>query len=260
MTPQRRAKPLAGWRILVPRGGEWGNSIAASLRAAGAVPVIAPLINFASTDNAAALADALDRLRQGYYEWVVVTSATTVDVLLSHDQKIPSETRIAAIGETTSSALLAAGYRVDFSPEHDNSSRGLVKAWRSAAPTGHILVPQSEDSDETLRSGLAGLGTDAEIVTAYRTVGVTVSADIAKEVRTGRINGILITSGSVARQIQSQLAPLPPGTAVAAIGPRTAFDARNAGITVDVIAESRTAASLVDAFIDHVGWRSRHAG
>ena len=53
MTPQRSAKPLAGWRILVPRGGEWGNGIAATLRQQGAVPVIAPMINFASTENAA---------------------------------------------------------------------------------------------------------------------------------------------------------------------------------------------------------------
>ena len=46
------AKPLKGWRVLVPRGGPWGDSVAATLRAQGAVPVIAPLINFApSTDQ-----------------------------------------------------------------------------------------------------------------------------------------------------------------------------------------------------------------
>ena len=28
-------KPLGGWRVLVPRGGKWGDGIAATLRANG---------------------------------------------------------------------------------------------------------------------------------------------------------------------------------------------------------------------------------
>ena len=51
----KTAKPLDGWRVLVPRGGPWGDSVAASLRAQGAVPVVAPLINFAPTADQGAL-------------------------------------------------------------------------------------------------------------------------------------------------------------------------------------------------------------
>jgi len=78
-----------------------------------------------------------------------------------------------------------------------------------------------------------------------------VAEHIAADVTSGRIRAVLITSGSVARQVQSQLSPLPEDTVVAAIGPRTAFDARAAGLTVHVIAESRSAASLVDALAEH---------
>src|SRR3954462_3270453 len=91
-------KPLAGWRVLVPRGGKWGDGVAATLRGYGAHPVIAPLINFASTDNPDGLTDALDRLSAGRFDWVVVTSATTVDVLVSQGTSIPASTRIAAVG------------------------------------------------------------------------------------------------------------------------------------------------------------------
>lgn len=257
MTPPRSTKPLAGWRILVPRGGEWGNGIAATLRQDGAVPVIAPMINFASTENAEALASSFKRLQSGAFDLLVVTSATTVDVLLSHEVRVPEATRIVAVGETTSSALTLAGYRVDFVPEKDNSARGLMKAWRSLEASGAVLIPQSNVPEENLVSGLATLGVNAEFVTAYRTVGVPVAADVAVDVASGRIGGILITSGSVARQIQEQLAPLPEQTVVAAIGPRTAFDARKAGIAVDAIAESRTADALVEAFIEHVRSRPR---
>ncbi|MGH3703676.1 MAG: uroporphyrinogen-III synthase, partial [Agromyces sp.] len=43
--PASAGKPLAGWRVLVPRGGPWGDGVAAALRARGASPVVAPLIN-----------------------------------------------------------------------------------------------------------------------------------------------------------------------------------------------------------------------
>ena len=62
---------------------------------------------------------------------------------------------------------------------------------------------------------------------------------------------MLITSGSVARQVQSQLAPLRDETIVAAIGPRTAFDARAAGLTVHIIAEFRSASSLVEGLAEY---------
>ncbi len=260
MNPEHQHKPLTGWRILVPRGGEWGNDIAASLRRRGAVPVIAPMINFASAKDPGAVTECLVRLRSGQYDWLVVTNTTTIDVLLSHELRVPDSTKIAAVGDATVSALLVAGYRVDFVPEKDNSSRGLVKNWPTSPGRERVLVPQSENSDEVLVSGLIDLGVDAEFVTAYRTIGVPVPSEVAREVRTGRINGVLITSVGVARQVEAQLAPLPPGTVVAAIGPRTAFDARTAGIAVDVIAEARSAEALVDAFEEFVTWRARHAG
>jgi uroporphyrinogen-III synthase len=89
-------------------------------------------------------------------------------------------------------------------------------------------------------------------VSAYRTVGVPIAEHVAADVASGRIGAVLVTSGSVARQVATQLSPLPAGTIVACIGPRTAFDARAAGLTVDVIAESRSADALVDALVEHV--------
>ena len=245
------AKPLAGWRVLVPRGGKWGDGVAATLRTFGAIPVIAPMINFASTENEAALADALSRLEKGSFDWLVITSATTVDVLVSQQISIPEKTRVAAVGETTAAALLLANYRVDFVPEADNSARGLVKEWPEAAGAGRALIPHSDIAEPTIVAGLAERGLDVEYVAAYRTVGVPVSSTVAEDVASGRVRAILVTSGSVARQIAEQLAPLPTDTVVACIGPRTAFDARGAGLTVHLIAESRSADALVEALVDH---------
>ena len=245
------AKPLGGLRVLVPRGGKWGDGVAATLRIRGAIPVIAPMINFASADDGPGLANALHELQDGQYDWIVITSATTVDVFVGNRVAIPKSTRVVAVGETTGAALLLAGYRVDFTPS-DNSARGLLAQWQEAGISGRVLVPQSEIAEPTLVSGLGSLGIEVQFVAAYRTVGVPVSDEVRADVASGRIGAILVSSGSVARQIAAQLAPLPDATVVACIGPRTAFDARAAGLTVDAIAEVRSADSLVAALVEHV--------
>jgi uroporphyrinogen-III synthase len=209
------------------------------------------MINFASSPDHAVLDHALQRLQRGSFDWLVITSATTVDVLMSQQVTIPANTRIAAVGETTSAALILAGYRVDFVPD-DNSARGLVKDWPQSEIVGTVLIPQSDIAEPVLVAGLGKLGLKVEFVAAYRTVGVPVTAQVAADVASGRIGAVLVTSGSVARQVQAQLAPLPETTLVACIGPRTAFDARAAGLTVDLIAEDRSATSLVTSLVDHV--------
>lgn len=247
----RTDKPLRGWRVLVPRGGTWGDSVAATVRGYGGVPVVAPLINFASTDDPTTLANALYELQDGQFAWIVVTSATTVDVLKSQRVEVPDATRIAAVGETTAAALQLAGYRVDFVPTSDNSARGLVKEWPDSGIRGRVLIPQSDLAEPTLVAGLQKLGFAVEFVTAYRTVGVPVTPEVAHDVATGRIRALLVTSGSVARQVASQLAPLPDETVVVCIGPRTAFDTRAAGLPVHVIAEDRSADSLIEALVEY---------
>jgi uroporphyrinogen-III synthase len=244
-------KPLAGWRVLVPRGGKWGDGVAATLRTYGAVPVIAPLINFAASDDEAGLAVALGELQSGAFDWIVITSATTVDVLMSQSVIIPDGTKIAAVGETTGAALSLAGYRVDYVPEVDNSARGLVKEWPHGEIAGRVLIPQSDIAEPTLVTGLSELGLNVQFVSAYRTVGVPVTDHVRADVEDGRIAAILVSSGSVARQIAQQLAPLPSATIVACIGPRTAYDARAAGLTVHVIAETRSATALVESLVEY---------
>jgi uroporphyrinogen-III synthase len=244
-------KPLAGWRVLVPRGGKWGDGVSARLREDGAVPVIAPLINFAAAEDPIRLSHALQELGAGAYDWLVVTSATTVDVLVSQGTRVSEPTRIAAVGETTAAALQLAGYQVDFVPSSDNSARGLVKEWPASEIRGRVLIPQSDIAEPTLVAGLERLGFAVEFVTAYRTVGLPIADNVRADVASGRIGAILVTSGSVARQVAAQLAPLPEETVIACIGPRTAFDARAAGLTVHVIAEERSAEALVAALAEY---------
>lgn len=244
-------KPLLHWRVLVPRGGKWGDGVAAQLRSLGAQPVIAPLINFAASDDPDRLAVELNALQRGEVDWLVVTSATTVDVLVGHGVSIPPTTRVAAVGESTAQALQLAGYDVDFVPG-DHSARGLVRDWPHSDRRPVVLVPQSQLADPTLVRGLRERDVEARFVTAYRTVGVRASQEVARSVAEGDVNALLVSSGSVARQIAEQFGPLPSSTAVICVGPRTAFDARAAGLGVHRIAEERSRQALVQALVDYV--------
>ena len=241
-------KPLRGWRVLVPRGGPWGDSVAAALRAQGAVPVIAPLINFAPSEDPTSLEEALRELAQGAFDWVTLTSSTTVDVLHAYRAVIPANTRVAAVGETTAAALNAVGYRVDVVPDEDNSAAGMASQLIALEPKPiRVLTLRSALAKPVLTRLLAEAGHDVRSVVAYRTVGVPVTEKIAGDVRSGRINAILVTSGSVAEQVQEQFSEIPAETVIAAIGPRTAKDARRAGLGVSVVAKEQSVAGLISA-------------
>ncbi len=241
-------KPLVGWRVLVPRGGPWGDGVAATLRSQGAVPVVAPLINFAPTNDQETLDRALADLTAGAFDWLTVTSATTVDVLFAHGVQIAPQTQIAAVGETTAAALQAVGYRVDLVPDRDNSAAGMADQLIAleSAPR-RILALRSETAKPILTKRLIDAGHDVRSVVAYRTVGVPVTERIARDVASGRINAILVTSGSVAEQVRVQFSAIPPTTVIAAIGPRTAKDAKRTGLPVDVVAQLQTVDSLIEA-------------
>ena len=243
----KTARPLDGWRVLVPRGGPWGDGVAASLRAMGAGPGGAPLLSCGPTPAQDARGAALERLQAGEYDWLTITSATTVDVLYAHRVEIPSKTKVAAVGETTAAALQAVGYDVALMPELDNSAAGMAEKIISIEPDAQrILTLRSEVAAPVLSVTLPDTGHDLDGLAASLTVGVPVTDRIRRDVENGRINAILITSGSVAKQVREQFPEIPDTTMLAAIGPRTARDAEKVGLPVTAIADKQTVDALID--------------
>ena len=56
-----------------------------------------------------------------------------------------------------------------------------------------------------------------------------------------------VTQGAVAQQVREQFATIPDTTLLAAIGPRTASDARKAGLPISVVADRQTVDALIEA-------------
>lgn len=232
MSPE--AKPLSGLRVLVPRGGTWGELVSEALRAQGANTVIVPLVDFAHTSEEDRLVDSLQKLESGHYDWLTATSATVADVLVHHEAKVADHTRIAAVGEATIAALTAAGYQVSQTPtEQNNTTDGLLEVWPEINEPGKVLKVLTLRSDvarPVLTSGLIDRGHDVTQVIAYRTIGVPAPAHIREDVESGRINALLVASARIGREVAAQFPVLPEETIVACVGPHTHFEAVAAGL------------------------------
>ena len=245
---------LSGARILVPRGGAWGDDVARAIGERGGEAVIAPLISFAAPSDGRALEDARRALAAGDYDWLVVTSVRAVEAMLggqtlaAHSAfELPSALCVAAVGPATTAALREIGVEPDFVPNHDTSADGVVAEWPGEADA-RILWPRSSEAAPTISDGLRARGMRVDAPIAYRTVTQPLTEAVRAELATHRILVALVTSGSIARALADELAPLgakPP--AIVTIGPKTSADARAVGLAVAGEAGERTVASLLDA-------------
>lgn len=244
------AKSLAGLRVLVPRGGTWGELVSKTLRDQGANTVIAPLVDFAHTSEEDKLIEALARLEAGEFDWITATSTTVVDVLAHHGAVIPKHTQVAAVGEATAAAFEAAGYEVARTPSGvDNTAAGLLEVWPeiSAGSRLKVLTLRSNVAKPVLTGGLIDRGHDVTQVVAFRTVGVPASLRVREDVESGRINALLISSATIAHEVATQFQDRPASTLLVCVGTQTQREAEAEGLIISGAANERTAQSLIDA-------------
>ncbi|UFU02021.1 uroporphyrinogen-III synthase [Ruania suaedae] len=225
--------------VLLPRGGAWGDRAAGSVRARGGTPWVVPLLSTTPVEGPEIDA-ARAGLAAGEFDWLVVTSAATVDLVRGWDVCA----RVAAVGPATASTLREAGIAVDLVPEHTYSATGLLQVWPET-PGERVLMLRSDLARASLADGLAERGCRVSDVVGYRTTAAPVGDEDAAGVRDGRADAVLVTSGSVARAL-AELRP-PASTVVVSIGPLTTAEAREAGLTVGAEAGERTLDAMLDA-------------
>ena len=250
-------------RVLIPRAGSWGDHVSSLVEEAGFASLVLPLITIAPATDQDALRDRIDELGAGRFDWLVVTSQSTVRYL----PRVPAAVSVAAVGNVTAAALRERGIPVAFVPRRQ-SAAGLVDEW--PIPSGRVLWPRSEDAKPTIKDGLDAKGMEVADVVAYRTVsvldsdeheldalGVLIDDDqalTAFEPRETPVDAVLVTSGSVAKQVLRL--GLAAGTTVVAIGEQTAEDCRRAGLHVSAVARTPTPEGLVEALVGAVPARA----
>lgn len=269
-------KPLGGARVLVTRSPERSAGLVSALAKAGAEPVLLPLIDFERAPDQHALDVACDALAAGAFDWLVLSSATAVHVLIEKAAErglglahlVPAGTRVAAIGPATCRLLEAGGLAVALTPPEEQSATGLLSVWDGS---GRVLLPQADIAAPTLADGLAAAGAAVTAVTAYRTVDYPAAAErrlavapvdgdggpqppsyalltpetAAAEIAQGRVAAVIAASPSAVRRIAA-LGPL-AACRLVVIGRSTAEQATAVGLTVAAVAAEPTPEGLVAA-------------
>ena len=243
---------LAGRRVLVTRPRAQAASLVAALEAAGAVPVILPLLTIAPPDDPGPAESALDRLDQ--YDWIVCTSANGARAFgerwASRSRTFPPGPRVAVIGPRTAEAARAAGLVVHAQPPEFRGS--AVPASLGDLGERRVLLPRSDIGREETLEALAAAGAIVDDVVFYRTVREAPDDDALRALRAG-VDVMTFMSPSAVEAFVALLgdeaATLAARATVACIGPVTADAARAVGLPVHIQSATYTSEALVDALL-----------
>jgi len=189
---------LEGRRVLVTRPEDGAAALVKRLRSAGAIPILAPVIEIVPA-RSAALTRALRDLDAGRFAWIVLTSRSTVE-MLRRRLSSPAQVRahVAAIGDGTSDAFRRWARRpADLTPAAFTTS-ALARSFPRGA--GRVLCARADIAPAGLEDALAAKGWSPERVDAYRTrMAEVLPAAASRALTDGRIDAVTFTSASTVR-------------------------------------------------------------
>ena len=250
------ARPLFGKGIVVTRPEEQAGEFARLLAAEGAEAILFPTIRIAPPVKRGDMDRALAGLDG--YDWIVFTSANGVKHFFARlrdrggDIRDLKGIRICTIGPATAAAVEGMGIRVDLVPD-EYISEGVVRAFRNVNLQGkRVLLPRAAEARDVIPEGLAKMGAEVDVVTAYRTVrSKSRKEELQARLDAGKVDAVTFTSPSTVVNFKKIMGdePLPEKVRIACIGPVTAAAAKKQGFTVDVYQETFTIPGMVEALV-----------
>jgi uroporphyrinogen-III synthase len=239
-------RTLAGRTILVTRPAEQADPLVRALRRRGAHVLVAPTIRLIPA-RSAALTAALKELATGRFDWLTLTSRTTVDVLRERLAS-PRDVRakVAVIGEGTASAFRQWAHRRSDLQPTTFTTAALARAFPRGS--GRVLCARADIAPEGLEVALEKKGWKALRVDAYRTILATSLPRESRDAfRRGDVDAVTFTSASTVRGFVNALGAAKGTPKVVCIGPVTAAAARGAGLRPTAVAKPHTIEGLVAA-------------
>ena len=247
--------PLAGIRVLVPRGLVDGAPIAERVRELGGEPVCVPLLTAEAPtgEDAEAFAHAVTRWNAGQYDWAALTSARGAEAFVLAGALPHLGARIAAVGPVTAAVLRDAGFEVEVMPETFTGAAlgdALVAVLDSqsgdAGASAWVLLPLSDIAAPTVERALLTAGHRPDRVTAYRTVALP-ATPVEDAALAATVDAVLVLSGSGARATLARFPGLSADVRFVAIGQPTATELERLGRSAPITATIHSGTGTVDA-------------
>ena len=249
---------LLGKRIVITRAAHQARDLEELLHLRGAIPLVYPCIQLAPLSDASALSAAIIDALAEKYDWLILTSANTVQILHDHLARMnimPSalaHLRVAAVGSSTASAAQSIlGLQIEFIPNYFTA-----KQLAHALPVEvgqRVLLPQSAIAEDELAGVLRSRGANVTVVPAYQTVIGQGGIDLVSMLRQSEVDMVTFTSASTVRnflrrlQVEGGTLEMVSSIRIACIGSKTAAAARLDQLNVHVVPDEHTIASLVEA-------------
>ncbi len=247
-----RERQFRGMKILVTGSDHLVTRLVEGVRSRGGEPIVMPTIRIDAPLDPRPLHEVVDFLWHGRFDRVVLTSQNAVEALVDA-WKAPNAGPIwiAAVGESTAQALRESGHEPHLVAE-DSRAEGLLDAMASVVvPGDRILLPLSDRARSVLAEGLAELGAEVSVVTAYEThIIATIGSDLERTMGQGEIAAVLLASPSAVEGFIAQAGHLLPalsGASFVAIGGVTADAMLAAGLPVHAMPQTPGADTMVEA-------------
>lgn len=238
-------RTLAGKTIVVTRPADQSADLVKQLRRRGATAIVAPAIELLPA-RSAALTRALAGLAAGEFEWIALTSSSTVEMLAVRVRPRDVRAKVAAVGDGTAEAFRRWARRDPDLVPRTFTTEALARAIPKG--TGRVLCARADVAPEGLEDALAARGWTPARVDAYRTRAPRALPPEAREaLKQGLVDAVTFTSASTVRGFLGALGPVRGNPKVVCIGPVTAREARAHGLTVAAVAKPHTVDGLVAA-------------
>lgn len=265
---------LHGLKVLNTRPVEDRNHdrLTDSLEAQGAEVFHFPAFQIQPADDLTGLDHAIRELSTAdasgrpAYDWLLLTSAAAVRIVLDRivalgcDARILSGVKIAAVGRATAAALAERGLRADFIPSRF-SGVDLVREI-DAQPPGlkhmRVLLPRSAEGGPEILIALEAAGAETADIPIYSPVPDRQIPYDADEIIDPQAALVVFFSPSAVRGFDAAFSAASGAVAdanrlrripAACIGQTTAHAASAAGYTVAVVPEESLEETLVEAII-----------
>jgi len=257
-------QPLFGRSVLVTRARGQTAELASALRAAGAEPMLCPMIELVASDDPAIKAEisaALDRLPS--YQVLIFTSSNAVRFFTRALEERGDEAlrrasaiRTFCVGDQTASAALAAGFPVHVVAPGRGDAEALLAELLQALPRAgeRVLIPRSRIARSVIADGLREAGAEVDSIPFYENRRPDIDVDgLRATLCRGELFALTFTSPSAVDHFFDCLDDESRGAAsrcmIAAIGRTTAGRLESLGMAPRVVPDRPDVSDMVAGLV-----------
>ena len=260
---------LRGKSILITRSAHQAGELVRLVEEHGGIPVVFPTIEIRMPESWEGCDHALDSLYM--YDGLIFTSVNGVEYFFRrlgeqrHDTNELRQKSVCVVGERTRHAVEKAGLTVTAMPERFTSADLSAKLRTEDLHGKTFLFPRGNLGKDILADNLRILGASVDSIIVYRTVrpeDANVDA-LRSRLQSHGIDVMTFASPSAFQNFllvfsKEELQGYCENASIAVIGPVTARLVEECGFHVDIMPQTSTSESLVDAIAEHLKKSSTH--